>query len=425
MCLTTMAAAGSDSVRRSIEAIWRIESPKLVAALVRFVRDISLAEDVAQEALLVALETWPRDGIPDNPGAWLMTAAKRRAVDHWRHERLLEKKREQNEQERMEPVTPAFERLEETNVGDDLLRLMFIACHPLLSTEARIALTLRLLGGLTTDEIARAFLQPEATIAQRIVRAKKKLGSAGMRFELPGPRELAERLDSVLEVVYLIFNEGYSATRGEDLLRPSLSEEALRLGRVLAELAPKHSSVHALLALMEIQASRFNARINEHGEPILLENQDRSKWDRLLIRRGLAALERARSTASIPGSYLLQAEIAACHARAPTAEDTDWKRIAMFYELLGQVAPSPIVELNRAVAVSMAFGPQSGLDLLDRVRHAPLLKSYHLLPSVRGDFLFRLKRFDEARAEFARAAELAGNDRERVYLETRIAACAE
>ena len=397
----------------------------LVAALMRRVRDISLAEDLAQDALVAALESWPRNGIPDNPGAWLMTAAKRRAVDHWRHEKLAREKHEQIEHEQDELAMPDFERMVETDVGDDLLRLMFIACHPLLSTEARIALTLRLLGGLTTEEIARAFLQPEPTIAQRIVRAKKKLADAGLPFELPGPDGLAERLDSILEVIYLIFNEGYSATHGEDWLRPTLCEDALRLGRILAEIAPEHSEVHALVALMEIQASRFHARTGVNGEPILLADQDRSRWDRLLVRRGLAALERARSIANAPGAYLVQAEIAACHARAASTEETDWPRIAMLYDLLGQMTPSPVIELNRAVAVCMAFGPEAGLALVDTLRDEPMLANYHLLPSVRGDFLFRLQRFDEAREEFSRAAKLAGNDRERELLQARAAKCSQ
>lgn len=400
-----------------------MESPKLVAALLRRVRDISLAEDLAQDALVSALETWPKNGIPDNPGAWLMTAARHRAVDYWRHERMAGEKHQQIEQAQDELVMPDIERMVETDVGDDLLRLMFIACHPRLATEARVALTLRLLGGLTTEEIARAFLQGEPTIAQRIVRAKRKLAEPGLDFELPGPDGLAERLASVLEVIYLIFNEGYSASRGEDWLRPALCEDALRLGRVLAATAAEHSEVHALVALMEIQASRFKARTDSNGNMVLLADQDRSQWDHLLLRRGLAALERARDTASTPGSYLLQAEIAACHARARTADETDWPRIAMLYELLGTLAPSPVVELNRAVAVCMAFGPEAGLALVDGLLDEPALRGYHLLPSVRGDFLYRLQRYDEAREEFLRAVELAGNTRERELLQARAAAC--
>lgn len=420
-----MTATDQQSVHRAIDAIWKIESPKLIAALVRFARDVSVAEDLAQDALLAALESWPASGIPDNPGAWLMATAKRRAVDQWRHQQLVARKHEaiEHEQADSEAAMPDFESAFETNVGDDLLRLMFIACHPVLSMEARVALTLRLLGGLTTDEIARAFLVPEPTIAQRVVRAKRALSNADAAFEMPDNDALHERIDAVLEVIYLVFNEGYSATKGEDWLRPALCEDALRLGRVLAALAPDRSDVHALVALMEIQASRFNARTGPNGEPILLQDQNRAVWDHLLIRRGLAALERARRCANAPSAYLVQAEIAACHARAATPGKTDWQRIAVLYELLGGIAPSPVVELNRAVAVCMAAGPERALAMVDALREEPALKNYHLLPSVRGDFLFRLERFDEARAEFQRAAELAGNAREREFLLGRVRAC--
>lgn len=416
--------SNTQSVHRAIDAIWKIESPRLIAALVRFVRDLGLAEDLAQDALVAALETWPDKGIPDKPGAWLMAAAKRRAVDHWRHQRLVERKHEAIEHEQADDgMTPDFEQLFEDRVGDDMLRLMFIACHPVLSTEARVALTLRLLGGLTTEEIARAFLAPEPTIAQRIVRAKRTLAEKRVPFEMPDDDALRERLDSVLEVIYLVFNEGYAATKGDDWLRPALCEDALRLGRMLAELAPEQSEAHALVALMEMQASRFPARTGPDGEPILLENQNRALWNRLLIRRGLAALERARKCASAPGSRLLQAEIAACHARAATPGQTDWQRIAMLYELLGRVMPSPVVELNRAVAVCMSAGPETALAIVDGLSEEPALKNYHLLPSVRGDFLFRLERFDEARLEFERAAALAGNTRERDFLLARVRDC--
>lgn len=420
-----MTAAVSQ-VHRSIDAIWRIEAPRLIAALVRMVRDVALAEDFAQDALLAALEHWPEQGIPDKPGAWLMTTAKRRALDHWRHRKLAEEKHEQIEYEQAggEAAMPDFEQLAEDRIGDDLLRLMFIACHPVLPTESRIALTLRLLGGLTTEEIARAFLQPEATIAQRIVRAKRKLSEADAAFETPTGEMIGERLASVLEVIYLVFNEGYSASSGEDWLRPALCEDALRLGRILAGIATDHSEVHALVALMEIQSSRFKARTGPNGEPVLLEEQDRTQWDPLLIRRGLAALELARAHAGDPGSYLLQAEIAACHAHARTAAETDWQRIAMLYQLLGQLAPSPVVELNRAVAVCMAFGPETALEIIDALLEEPALRNYHLLPSVRGDFLFRLRRLDEAHEEFRRAAGMTDNRRERELLLKRAAACA-
>ncbi len=412
-------------VHQAINAIWKIESPRLIAALVRFVRDVGLAEDLAQDALVAALETWPASGIPDKPGAWLMTTAKRRAVDHWRHRKLVDRKHEaiEHEQADSEAAMPDFEQMFEENVGDDLLRLMFIACHPVLSREARIALTLRLLGGLTTEEIARAFLVPEPTVAQRIVRAKRTLAEKRVPYEMPDAGALRERLGSVLEVIYLVFNEGYAATKGDDWLRPALCEDALRLGRVLAGLAPDQSAVHALVALMEIQASRFNARTGPDGEPVLLQDQNRALWNQLLIRRGLAALERARQCADAPNAYLIQAEIAACHARAATVDATDWQRIAMLYEVLGRIAPSPVVELNRAVAVCMAAGPEPALAMVDALGDEPALKHYHLLPSVRGDFLFRLERFDEARAEFRRAAELAGNAREREFLLRRVESC--
>jgi RNA polymerase sigma-70 factor, ECF subfamily len=421
-----MTAADAQDIRRTIDAVWKIEAPRLVAALARTVRDITLAEDLAQDALLAALETWSRDGIPDNPGAWLMTTARRRGIDHWRHHKLVEQEHDAIAHELAQSDADSgmdTERLLEPDVGDDMLRLMFIACHPVLSTDARIALTLRLLGGLGTDEIARAFLVPEATIAQRIVRAKRTLAKSEAIFEMPGGEELAARLDSVLEVIYLIFNEGYSATRGDDWLRPALCHDALRLGRVLAELAPAEAEVHALVALMELQSSRFAARTDASGEIILLADQNRALWDRLLIRRGLAALERAKAATELPGTFLLQAEIAACHARAHKAADTDWTRIAMLYQLLGRIAPSPVIELNRAVAVSMAFGPEAALELVDALRDEPALQRYHLLPSVRGEFLFRLQRFGEARDEFRRAAELAGNAREQEFLRRRAHQC--
>lgn len=421
-----MTAADEQSVHRTIDAIWRIEAPRLVAGLVRLVRDVSLAEDLAQDALLAALETWPKNGIPDNPGAWLMATAKRRAVDHWRHRKLVNRKHEEIEHEQAddEAAMPDFERIAEGDVGDDLLRLMFIACHPVLSMEARIALTLRLLGGLTTGEIARAFLVPEATIAQRIVRAKRTLAEKRVTFEEPDASALAERLDSVLEVIYLIFNEGYSATSGDEWLRPALCEDALRLGRVLMELAPHESEVCALVALMELQSARFDARTDARGDPVLLMDQNRALWNALLVRRGLRALNRARQFAEAPGPFLLQAEIAACHMRAKSADATDWKRIVMLYDMLGRITPSPVVELNRAVAVCMAFGPEAALKLVDALRDARALDNYHLLPSVRGDFLFRLGRIDEARKEFERAAELARNAREREFLLARVRACA-
>ncbi len=413
----------------AIDAVWRIESAKIIAALARMVRDVGLAEELAQDALLAALERWPDSGIPDNPGAWLMATAKNRALDHFRHNKILERKHEElaGEMELEQEIAAAdleaclIERMDD-DIGDDLLRLVFVACHPVLSTEARAALTLRLLCGLTTDEIARAFLVPEPTIAQRIVRAKRTLAETRVPFEVPRKDELAARLASVLEVVYLVFNEGYSATAGEDWMRPALCEEALRLGRVLAELAPKEPEVHGLVALMEIQASRAGARVGPSGEPILLLDQDRSRWDHLLVHRGLAALARAEQLGGRLGPYALQAAIAACHARARTAAETDWVRIAALYDALAQIAPSPVVELNRAVAVAMAFGPAEGLELVDALTSEPALKGYHLLPSVRGDFLAKLGRFDEARAEFERAASLTRNARERKLLLDRAAA---
>jgi RNA polymerase sigma factor (sigma-70 family) len=393
------------------------------------VRDVGLAEELAQDALVVALETWPKTGVPDKPGAWLMAAAKNRALDWYRRTKLLERKHEElgreleAEQEMAAADSAAaIDAAIDDDIGDDLLRLVFTACHPVLSTEARAALTLRLLGGLTTEEIARAFLVPEPTIAQRIVRAKRTLAEARVPFEVPRADELAARLSSVLEVLYLVFNEGYSATAGEDWMRPALCEEALRLGRILAELAPKEPEVHGLVALMEIQASRAPARTGPSGEPVLLPDQDRARWDHLLIRRGLAALERAEQLSGTLGPYALQAAIAACHARARAAAETDWARIVALYDALAQIAPSPVVELNRAVAVSMAFGPAEGLALVDALTSEPLLKGYHLLPAVRGDLLAKLGRLDEARAEFERAASLTRNSRERKLLLDRASA---
>jgi RNA polymerase sigma factor (sigma-70 family) len=411
----------------AIDAVWRIESARIIAGLTRIVRDVGLAEELAQDALVAALEQWPESGIPDNPGAWLMATAKHRAIDTFRRNKLLERKHQELGRElqvQQEMAVPNFDAALDDNIGDDLLRLVFISCHPVLSTEARVALTLRLLGGLTTDEIARAFLVPEPTVAQRIVRAKRTLTEARVPFEVPRGTELAARLSSVLEVIYLIFNEGYSATAGEDWMRPALCEDALRLGRILAELAPKEPEVHGLVALMEIQASRSGARTGPSGEPILLLDQDRARWDQLLIRRGLAALQHAEKIGSALGPYALQAAIAACHARARTAAETDWRRIAALYDTLARLMPSPIVELNRAVALAMAFGPASGLELIDSLASEPSLKAYHLLPSVRGDFLFKLGRFGEAQAEFERAAALTRNARERAFLLDRAQACA-
>jgi RNA polymerase sigma factor (sigma-70 family) len=412
---------------RAIDAVWRIESARIIAGLARIVRDVGLAEELAQDALVAALEQWPQSGVPDNPGAWLMATAKHRAIDLWRRAERLDHKHQELGREmeaRQEAAVADLEAAIDDNVGDDLLRLVFISCHPVLSSEARVALTLRLLGGLTTDEIARAFLVPEPTIAQRIVRAKRILAEARVPFEVPRGDELAARLSSVLEVLYLVFNEGYTATAGDDWMRPALCEEALRLGRILAELTPKEPEVHGLVALMEIQASRSRARTGQSGEPILLLDQNRARWDQLLIHRGLAGLERAENLAGAVGPYALQAAIAACHARAFTPEETDWARIAALYDALGHLAPSPVVELNRAVAVAMAFGPQAGLELVDALTSEPSLKGYHLLPSVRGDLLRKLGRSDEARAEFERAASLTRNARERELLLRRARACA-
>jgi RNA polymerase sigma factor (sigma-70 family) len=412
---------------RAINAVWRIESPRLIAGLARMVRDVGLAEELAQEALVTALEKWPETGVPDNPGAWLMATAKNRAIDELRrHKRVGEKHAEighELESARESTVDDLDEALDD-DIGDDLLRLVFTSCHPLLSTEARVALTLRLLGGLTTEEIARAFLVAEPTVAQRIVRAKRTLADASVPFEVPRGPELGERLASVLEVIYLIFNEGYSATAGDDWMRPELCQDALRLGRILAELVPGEPEVHGLVALMEIQASRSQARIGPGGQPVLLMDQDRSRWDQLLIRRGLAALNRAGALGQPPGPYVLQAAIAACHARARTAGQTDWAQIAALYRALAQVTPSPVVELNRAVAVAMAQGPEAGLEIVDRLVGEPSLASYHLLPGVRGDLLNRLGRFAEAQVELERAASLTRNARERDLLLEKAAACA-
>ncbi|MCI0452654.1 MAG: RNA polymerase sigma factor [Candidatus Latescibacteria bacterium] len=409
---------------RAVEAVWRIESPKLIAGLTRIVRDVGLAEDLAQDALVAALEKWPQSGVPDNPGAWLMATAKHRAIDRLRRGQLIERKHEElaRELEQLGGAVPDHDDAIDDPVGDDLLRLMFIACHPVLSTEARVAMTLRLLGGLTTDEIARAFLVTEPTIAQRIVRAKRTLSEAHVAFEVPRGPELEARLASVLEVVYLVFNEGYAATAGDDWMRPALCDDALRLGRVLATLMPHESEVNGLVALMEIQASRAGARVGPSGEPVLLLDQDRGRWDQLLIGRGLAALERAMQTGATLGPYALQASIAACHARARTAEETDWARIVALYDALAQLTPSPVIELNRAVAVSMAFGPAAGLEIIDGLVSEPSLVRYHLLPSVRGDLLAKLGRFEEAHREFLRAASLTRNARERDLLLGRASA---
>jgi len=412
---------------RVIDAVWKIESARLIAGLARMVRDVGLAEELAQDALVVALERWPESGIPDNPGAWLMATAKHRAIDLLRRNQLLDRKHAELGRElktRQDLAMANYDIPGDHEISDDLLRLVFVSCHPVLSTEARVALTLRLLGGLTTQEIARAFLVPEPTVAQRIVRAKRTLTEARVPFEVPRGPDLSARLTSVLEVIYLIFNEGYSATAGDDWMRPALCEDALRLGRVLAELAPDEPEVHGLVALMEIQASRLHARAGPRGQPVLLLDQDRARWDRLLIRRGLAALQRAEKLDGAFGPYTLQAAIAACHARARNAAETDWHRIAALYDALAQLTPSPVVELNRAVAVAMAFGPAAGLELVDRLTSEPALKTYHLLPSVRGDFLFKLGRFTEAQAEFERAATMTQNARERELLLDRAAACA-
>ncbi|MBN9683510.1 MULTISPECIES: RNA polymerase sigma factor [unclassified Corallococcus] len=406
----------------AVHAVWRIESARLIAGLARMVRDVGQAEELAQEALVVALEKWPVSGVPENPGAWLMATAKRRAIDEMRRHKLLARKHEELGHGLEEAEMPDLDAALDDDVGDDLLRLIFTSCHPVLSPEARVALTLRLLGGLTTDEIARAFLVPEPTVAQRIVRAKRTLAEKGVPFEVPHGAELAERLASVLEVVYLIFNEGYAATAGDGWMRPELCLDALRLGRILAELAPGEPEVHGLVALMEIQASRSRARVGPSGEPVLLLEQNRALWDQLLIRRGLAALERSEK-AGPAGPYTLQASIAACHARARTPEETDWPRIAALYAVLARLTPSPVVELNRAVALSMAFGPAVGLELVDQLVAEPSLKHYHLLPSVRGDLLQKLGRLKEARAEFERAASLTRNAKEQALLRARAAAC--
>jgi RNA polymerase sigma-70 factor, ECF subfamily len=416
---------------RTIDAVFRIEQAKLIAGLARMVRDVGLAEELAQDALVSALEQWPKSGIPDRPGAWLMAAAKHRAIDRLRRRKLIERKHEELGREIEadgEGAVPDLDGALDDDIGDDLLRLVFTACHPVLATEARVALTLRLIGGLTTEEIARAFLVAEPTVAQRIVRAKRTLAEKRIPFEVPRGADLAERLASVLEVIYLIFNEGYSATAGDDWMRPQLCEEALRLGRILAELAPNEPEVHGLVALMEIQASRLKARTDPSGEPILLLDQNRARWDQLLIRRGLAALARAEASAKgqgrALGSYGLQAAIAACHARARSGAETDWARIVGLYGTLGELTPSPVVELNRAVALAMLFGPAAGLELIDTLTSEPTLKAYHLLPSVRGDLLRKLGRLGEARAEFERAASLTRNERERKLLLDRAAACA-
>jgi RNA polymerase sigma factor (sigma-70 family) len=412
-----VAVAATDT-HRAVDAVWRIESARLIAGLARIVRDVGLAEDLAQDALVVALEQWPAAGVPDNPGAWLMATAKHRAIDRLRRGRVLERKHEElaRELEREELAAPGLDVAVADDIGDDLLSLMFIACHPLLSTDARVALTLRLVGALTTAEIARAFLVPEATVAQRIVRAKRTLAEADVPFEVPSGSDRDARLASVLEVVYVIFNEGYAATAGDDWVRPGLCEDALRLGRMLAALAPKEPEAHGLVALMEIQASRLRARIGPKGEPILLLDQDRGRWDRVLIGRGLAALERATALGGVLGPYGLQAAIAACHARARTPEETDWTRIAALYAALAERTPSPVVELNRAVAIAMAFGPAAGLVHVDALAGEPALQRYHLLPSVRGDLLAKLGRDEEARAEFERAASLTLNEPERALL---------
>jgi len=411
----------------AIQAVWRIESARLIAGLARVVRDVGLAEELAQDALVSALEQWPKTGVPNNPGAWLMAAAKHRAIDQLRRGKRVERKHEEvtHELEARQALTvPDLEAAIDDDVGDDLLRLMLTACHPVLSTEARVALTLRLLGGLTTEEIARAFLVPEPTVAQRIVRAKRTLAEARVPFEVPRGDELTARLSSVLQVIYLIFNEGYSATAGDDWMRPALCEDALRLGRILAELVPKEPEVHGLVALMELQASRSRARSGPSGEPILLLDQNRALWDHLLIRRGLAALKRAEDLGGAQGPYALQAAIAACHARARIPAETEWARIAALYTVLAQVTPSPVVELNRAVALSMAFGPAAGLEIVDALVSEGSLENYHLLPSVRGDLLVKLGRFEEAQREFERAASLTRNARERALLLGRAAACA-
>lgn len=420
-------AVGAIETHRAIEAVWKIESARVIAGLTRIVRDVGVAEELAQDALVAALEQWPESGIPENPGAWLMGTAKHRAIDFLRRGTLIERKHEDlgREVAEREMEVPDLAAAMDDFIGDDMLRLVFIACHPVLSTDARVALTLRLLGGLTTDEIARAYLVAEPTIAQRIVRAKRTLTDAQVAFEVPRGAEFTARLASVLQVLYLIFNEGYSATAGDDWLRPALCDEALRLGRILVGLVPNEAEAHGLVALMEIQASRVKARVNASGEPILLLDQDRARWDRLLINRGLAALERAEKLDGIRGPYAIQAAIAACHARARSGEETDWERIAELYGELGEVTPSPIVELNRAVAVGMARGPAAGLELVDSLVSDPALENYHLLPSVRGDLLKKLGRMEEARAEFERAASITRNVRERNLLLERAKSCGE
>ena len=413
-------------IHHTIEAVWRIESARVIAGLTRLVRDVGVAEELAQDALVVALEKWPETGIPDNPGAWLMGTAKHRAIDYLRRGTLVDRKHEDlgREMAEKEMQVPDLAAAMDDTIGDDMLRLVFIACHPVLSTEARVALTLRLLGGLTTDEIARAYLVAEPTIAQRIVRAKRTLTEAQVPFEVPRGTDFTARLSSVLQVIYLIFNEGYAASSGDDWMRPALCEDALRLGRILAELVPDEAEVHGLVALMEIQASRTKARVGASGEPILLLEQDRAKWDWLLINRGLSALARAEQVAARRGPYVIQAQIAACHARAPANEETDWASIASLYGELARIAPSPVIELNRAVAVSMASGPAAGLELVDGLQGDPALRSYHLLPSVRGDLLKKLGRLQEARSEFERAASITRNVREKDLLLERARECA-
>jgi RNA polymerase sigma factor (sigma-70 family) len=413
-------------VQEAIDAVWRIESAKLIAALARMVRDVGVAEDLAQDALVAALRQWPESGVPDNPAAWLMATAKHRALDLFRRRKMLDRKHQEigrGLEEQQDESAESIEAALDDDVGDDLLRLIFTSCHPVLSTEARVALTLRLLGGLTTDEIARGFLASEPTIAQRIVRAKRSLAEARVPFEVPRGDEFTARLSSVLQVIYLIFNEGYSATAGEDWVRPALCEDALRLGRILAELVPKEPEVHGLVALMEIQASRLHARVGPSGEPVLLLEQNRARWDHLMINRGLKALRRAELSGGALGPYALQASIAACHGRARTADETDWVKIAALYDALAALTPSPVVELNRAVATGMAFGPAEGLAIVDDLVDVPALKGYHLLPSVRGDLLFKLGRLGEARSEFERAAALTRNGRERKLLLERAAKC--
>ena len=427
--VSSVAVAATETPRsainRAIDAVWKMESPKLIAGLTRIVRDLGLAEDLAQDALIAALEQWPVSGVPKNPGAWLMAIGKHRAIDHFRRSSLLDRKHQElgREFEIKEMTPPDLDSALDDNVGDDLLKLIFISCHPALSIEAQLALTLRLLGGLTTDEIARAFLVSESTISQRIVRAKRTLAEMRIPFEIPRGDELTARISAVLNAIYLIFNEGYSATAGDDWMRPALCEEALRLGRILAALAPQNPEVHGLVALMEIQASRSRARVNAAGEPILLFDQNRAHWDQLLIRRGLAALKRAESLDEAPGQYVLQAAIAACHARARVPSETDWQRIVELYGALAQLTPSPIIELNRAVAVSMAYGPQAGLDLVDDLATEPALNGYHLLPTVRGDLLGKVGRSAEAREEFERAASQTRNTRERELLLERARSC--